>query len=475
MPSLFRFRTIVCVTCLTLPACVARLADRNSPEPNGGVTGEPANCSAIQILPHGAPAGEAAPKFVGRFLFSEDLPGGAKFDWSGNYVTIRVQNTSKVTAKLRIPVVPPAQDQMFTFVVDDLPPATRHLTVKKDASGNPTDEPEENYDIVGLDPSKVHEITIYKNTEAQKGAVEFKGFDLNGGTLLPPTRRPRRIEFIGDSIVCGYGNEGKNATCPFEIKLREAKNAAGRTIPVTLPLTENQYLAFTSITARALDADAVTVCWSGKGAYQNYKDRYVIDEKTGDFVREDGKLKLDEDSLQTMPKLWLERTVGSDDTTKWDFAQEKPEEKPQVVFISLGTNDFSRDSEPPPSDPTKLAGDNVPDDTMTKPEEREKFFQAYFDLVKNVRERRPDAHIFLAVPPMVTDQYPIDDARKYIRNTLLRIVAEQAKVGDRKVYQMDLVEQGFRYGLGCDYHPNLEVHRIMADQLTGAIRSKTCW
>jgi hypothetical protein len=40
---------------------------------------------------------------------------------------------------------------------------------------------------------------------------------------------------------------------------------------------------------------------------------------------------------------------------------------------------------------------------------------------------------------------------------------------------MELVEMGVRYGLGCDYHPNLEVHRIMADQVVGAIRSKTCW
>ncbi|MDF2692712.1 MAG: Acetylxylan esterase [Labilithrix sp.] len=459
MSSLFRFRTIACVTVLTLPACVARLADRNSPEPNGGVTGAPANCSAIQVLPHGAPGGDAAPKFVGRFTYPEELAGGARFDWSGNYITLRVQGTSKVTVKLRIPVLPPAQDQMFTFVVDDLPPATRQITVKKDASGNPTDEPEENYDIVGLDPSRAHEITIYKNTEAQKGSVDFKGFELNGGTILPPTRRARRIEFIGDSIVCGYGNEGKNATCPFEIKIREAKNAKGESVPVTVPLTENQYLSFTALTARALDADAVTVCWSGKGAYLNYKERPE-----------------EPDTKSTVPDLWEKRTIGNDyQGNFWDFKLEKPDEVPQVVFISLGTNDFSRDTKPPASDPTKLPGDNVPDGDMVDPAQREQFFQAYLGLVKKVREHRPDAHIFLATPPMVTDQFPIDDARKYIRDTLLRIVSEQERAGDRKVYQMDLVEQGFRYGLGCDYHPNLEVHRIMADQLTGAIRSKTCW
>ena len=76
---------------------------------------------------------------------------------------------------------------------------------------------------------------------------------------------------------------------------------------------------------------------------------------------------------------------------------------------------------------------------------------------------------------MLTDQFPLEHARQRLREALLRIVAERSKAGDGQVYAMDLVEMGFRYGLGCDYHPNLEVHAIMAQQLTGAIKSKTCW
>ncbi|HVH41038.1 MAG TPA: GDSL-type esterase/lipase family protein, partial [Labilithrix sp.] len=329
--------------------------------------------------------------------------------------------------------------------------------------------PEENYDIKGLSPNEPHEVTIYKNTEAQKGAVVFKGFDLNGGTYLPPTRRVRRMEFIGDSIICGYGNEGKNATCPFEVEVRRPTDAQGNPIRtadgkqaiVTVPVTENQFLSFSALAARELDADAVTVCWSGKGVYKNYKER---------------PLELDPDTKTTVPQLWETRTIGSDHVgSKWDFAQEKPDEIPQVVFISLGTNDFSRDTLPPPPDPSKLAGDNIPDGDMNDPAERAKFFDAYLALVRNVRLHRPQAHIFLGTPPMVTDQFPLDNARRNIRETLVNIVRTLDAEGDKKVYQMDLVEQGFRYGLGCDYHPNLEVHRIMARQLIGAVRSKTCW
>ena len=59
------------------------------------------------------------------------------------------------------------------------------------------------------------------------------------------------MEFIGDSIICGYGDEGKNATCPFEVKVRDTIGPDGKAIPVSVPLTENQYESFTSQAARA--------------------------------------------------------------------------------------------------------------------------------------------------------------------------------------------------------------------------------
>jgi lysophospholipase L1-like esterase len=469
-------RNIVCITLIMSSACVIKLTDRNSPEENGGVTGPPADCSQVKAPPGGAFGGAAEPKFVGRFATEPSEPGAPPnppfFDWSGTYITIRFQGTDRVTVKL-LQLGP--VDQMFEFVVDDLEPVARRITVKNDANGNPTNTPQEDYEITGLDRNSAHEIIIHKNTEPQKGSVAFKGFDLHGGQILPPTRRPRRIEFIGDSIMCGYGNEGKNATCPFEVKVRDATLPDGRTIPITVPLTENQYLAFTSVAARALDADAVTTCWSGKGVYLNYKERVKRDPATGKFV------PLDVESAATMPQLWETHTIANDfEGYKWDFAAEKPEEKPQVVVISLGTNDFSRDTldaqgRPDTDDPAALPGDNVPDGNLYNPDELRKFYEKYAEHVKKVRANRPGAHFFLATPPMVTDQYPLDNARKLLRATLDQIVADQQKAGDQKIYAMDLIEQGFRYGLGCDYHPNLEVHRIMAKQLVGAIKSKTCW
>lgn len=481
MPSLVRprpfVRAILTAGALAIPlsSCVIKLTDKNSPEVNGAVTGAPANCKAIQILPKSSLDGPEGPRLVGRFKLPDapnpenpDAPADPNtiFDWSGNSIQFRFTGTTSVTVHLKLADQVP-QDQVFQFVVDGKP-TKREITVKKDAKGAYTNEAETNYVIDRLSTGD-HEVVIWKNTEAQKGAVIFQGVDLGpGGRFIAGRRRQRKMEVIGDSIICGYGNEGQNATCPFEVVVRKAVTADNKQIDITIPRTENQYLSFTSQAARELDADVTTICWSGKGVMLNYKEAYRRDPT--------GALVPDADATKVIPDLWRTRTLAGDPNSyPYDFSKEKPEDKPQVVLISLGTNDFSRDEEPRPADPSKLPGDNVPDGNLLKPDVYAQFKQAYLSFVNEVREKRPDAHIFLATPPMLTDQFPLENARSRLRAVLDYIVEERTRAGDKKVYAMNLVEMGFRYGLGCDYHPNLEVHQIMANQLAGAIRSKTCW
>src|SRR5690606_36084202 len=111
-----RLRSLACAALFVMPACAVRLSDRNSPLENGGVTGPPADCSKVTPEPGGSYGGEAAPKFVGRFVAvqgpSADEPVYYVFDWSGNYITVRFQGTDRITIKLAITGDPP-QDQMF--------------------------------------------------------------------------------------------------------------------------------------------------------------------------------------------------------------------------------------------------------------------------------------------------------------------------------------------------------------------------
>jgi hypothetical protein len=75
-----------------------------------------------------------------------------------------------------------------------------------------------------------HSVVLRKRTEALFGVVTFHGFAVAGASsgddgerffipavkaaMRPKALESRRIEFVGDSISCGYGIEG-HPPCPF--------------------------------------------------------------------------------------------------------------------------------------------------------------------------------------------------------------------------------------------------------------------
>ena len=423
------------------PACVVRLSDRNAPLANGGVSGPNADCNVVQPLPVGAPAGAAATKLIGRYDLTD--PMKPRFDWSGNMMTARFEGPGEVTWGAQAGV-----EMVFEQVLD----GQGAQVVLGGLIENKT--------VTTQVGAGTHEIVVVRSSEALYGDCAFVPFTFGAGAKqLPPTDYARRIEYIGDSITCGYGDEGPNATCPYDIPIRKVKNeATGLLDEVKIPETQNIYLAYGSIAARKLSAQATTLCFSGKGVYQNYREACL-----GGGGCAPGQAPDDPDAKTTVPDYWL-RTLATErpDTggAAYDFSKETDQERPQVVVINLGTNDFARD----------FNQDSVSDGI-----DLGKFRESYAAFVRFVRTKRPGAEIFLAVPPMVTDKFPLDNARSDFRNILRVIAADLNAAGDAKVYSMELVEMGVRYGLGCDYHPNLEVHRIMADQMVGAIRAKTCW
>jgi lysophospholipase L1-like esterase len=145
----------------------------------------------------------------------------------------------------------------------------------------------------------VHTLTLFKRTEPEIGLVRFLGFELKTtGKILPSPLPPhRRLEVIGNSISCGYGNEGAGHKAPFR------------------PSQENGYMAYGAITARNLAAEYRAVCWSGRGMYRN----------------------LNTTTTETMPVKYG-RTLPTDTTSQWDLSRWIPD----VVVINLGTNDFNR-------------------------------------------------------------------------------------------------------------------------------------
>ena len=103
-------------------------------------------------------------------------------------------------------------------------------------------------------PDGRHLVRLMYVIEGYEFFPEFWGFVLDPGRRLveAPAFPSRKIEFIGNSITCGYGNEGLCKEDHFAYA------------------TENHYYSYASIAARSLEAQHWVVARSGIGAYRNY-------------------------------------------------------------------------------------------------------------------------------------------------------------------------------------------------------------
>ena len=213
-------------------------------------------------------------QYVGRFDRSN--PKKAVFDWPGVYIRAKFEGTS---CSIRLI----DGNNYYDVIIDDKSPEVlkTHTDTIYHAAANLKDT--------------IHTILIEKRTEANIGKGEFLGFILDEGKQLVQIDSipARRIEFIGNSITCGYGVEGENASEHFK------------------PETESANLSFAALVGKALKADYAMVAYSGKGVVRNYGDP----NKT---------------SVDPMPSLY-DRTICFDSTLKWDFSKWIP----QAVVINL--------------------------------------------------------------------------------------------------------------------------------------------
>lgn len=197
---------------------------------------------------------------------------------------------------------------------------------------------EKTYSIAtGLNPGK-HQLTLFKRTEGEEGATQFKGLLLeHGQSLKKPAARPkRRIEFFGDSITSGMGNESPEG--------EEDGRLADK----------NHYLSYAAITARALKAEHHSISQSGIGITMSWFD----------FI---------------MPQFYDQLSAVGDNDSQWDFSQWTPD----VVVINLFQND------------SWLVERRY--DVMLNDNHR---IQAYVDFVKSIRRVYPKAYIVCALGSM---------------------------------------------------------------------------
>ena len=254
------------------------------------------------------------------------------------------------------------------------------------------------------------QIRLIKLSECTQSLMALSGIDTDG-EITPLPEKELKMEFIGDSITCGYGVEGKSAEESFTTA------------------TENAAKGYAFLTAEALGADAVLTCFSGHGLISGY---------TGDpAVR---------NSTELVPPYYEKEGRNAYRLPSGRLAEEIPRDfaafRPAYVVINLGTNDLS------------WCGQN--------PERGALYAKEYIAFLKTVRRNNPQARILCALGVMGTG----------LNGTMRKAVEDYCReTGDREVRILELEEQNAaRDGLGSDSHPSAVTQRRLAERVTRELR-----
>ena len=147
--------------------------------------------------------------------------------------------------------------------------------------------------------NSAHTITICKDTESGNGYLEFAGIECKR-LLQLPAKPAEKIEFIGNSITCGFGDDTSEIGC-----------GKGQWYD-----QHNAYMAYGPLTARALNAQWELTSVSGIGMIHSCCGMKIL-----------------------MPQVY-DKIDLRDDSIPYDFNDYVPD----LITICLGQNDGIQDS-----------------------------------------------------------------------------------------------------------------------------------
>lgn len=251
-----------------------------------------------------------------------------------------------------------------------------------------------------------HQVRLEKVTESIDHVGVFGGFYAPQGDG-PAVAPGRRIEFIGDSGMTGYGIRSTTRQCTQD----------------EVRLTSDTQQAYPALVAKRMGADYQVNAISGRGMVRNY------DGVAPDYAMSD-----------TYPFTFFDKTVPYAGKG-W---------APQIVVVALGGNDFYKDVKPGEKWPSqqKLAED---------------YFVTYGRFVADLHKRYPAATILIQWPG--SEYLPDAETRQMFRIGRESIEGAARRVG---LTWLEFVSPP-KFELesaACDYHGSLADHRKIANWLT---------
>lgn len=345
-------------------------------------------------------------KYIGRTLLSKDrlylyLSGsGMEFEYEGNGLTLTLLGGS--AAEL------PDNEQNYARIavyVDDVRNFDLQLSSK-----------ETKLRVAESAERKKSVIRVIKLSECAMSLAGIAPLEIaDGETVRATPAKDRKIEFIGDSITCGYGIDTEDPLIPFQTA------------------TEDVTRAYAYKTARALNADYSMFSISGYGIISGYTGDPTVkmtNQRIPDYYESMG---FTYDAMAGQP-------APSD--VPWDFSQYRPD----AVVINLGTNDDSYCQE------------------FT--DRQQEYADCYAAFLKVVRKHNPDAMLICILGLMGDRLYP------WICKA---VNAYSEETGDQRITTLRLPEQDASIGYVSDYHPLESAHEKAANVLISGMRKIMNW
>lgn len=201
---------------------------------------------------------------------------------------------------------------------------------------------DQDYILWSSDQEEEHTIRVMKLSEANFSSIAIHSLSIDGEFLEIPENKKRKIEFIGDSITCGFGN------MPTEADRLFFNNE------------ENGWLTYGAVAARLLGMEPAMLCCSGISVrkHEPMAAYGILDlYEYADRIREDKSQR---------------------ELTKWSFNGDGSD----FVVVNLGTNDRN--------------AVNWSNGEYTQA----KFEEDYLALLAMVRKYNPNAKIICALGSM---------------------------------------------------------------------------
>ncbi len=254
-------------------------------------------------------------------------------------------------------------------------------------------------------------VKILKLSECAMSTFGIKPLSVGeGGSVKPTADKDLKIEFIGDSITCGYGVDDEDPEHKFSTQ------------------TEDVTKAYAYKTAQKLDADYSMFSTSGYGIITGYTDNGQKHEE------------------QAIPQYYESLGFSYNNFAKtdapqsidWDFSKFVPD----AVVINLGTNDDSY--------------------CQNDIEKQDEYSAAYVEFLKTVRKDNPDAVIVCTVGIMGGRIYPA---------LATAVENYKSETGDDNVYSFKFDQQLQEDGYAADWHPTEATHEKASDRLVEELQN----